>query len=135
MIILEKYGANMAKTSFENPTSDQVVESIEELNGVSSLGIQLKVNKRDVMMHISENSQHIHIRYSTLNERGTLASSRILVDSTQQSDAETSFLLENGQIDDIPIRETVYRHTAVEIALYFLEYGDMPKGLLWDPPM
>lgn len=135
MTTLTKYGANMAQASFDNPTADEVIKTINEMDGKKWLSIRLKTILKYLNIRISEQKFRMHISHTVLNETGSMLSSRIILDSTQQSDEKLSFLLENGQVDDIPIAETMTRQSALDIALYFLEHGDMPDGLTWEPPL
>ena len=135
MISLTIHKPELVRINVANPTVNQVVQAIQELDGINTLGADIRIDRQYLGMDHAQQSRRLHIRFTVLKEGDIgLLSSRILMDDTQKSQETLDFLLSNGQVDQLPIQETVDLHTAIEIASYFVEHGEMPQGLNWEPP-
>ena len=125
----------LVRINVANPTVNQVVQTIQELDGINTLGVDIEIDRQYLGMGCAQQGNRMHIGFMVVNEQHTrLISARILIDDTQKSQETFDFLLSNGQVDQLPIQETVDLHTAIEIASYFVEHGEMPQGLNWEPP-
>ena len=48
-----------------------------------------------------------------------------------EKDGKISYLLANGELESIPLIETVSADLAIETAVYFLNHDQLPEGLTW----
>ena len=123
------YRRNKPNLDIENPNPEQVIQGVEELDGVRATNLQLTTRAGYLFVYSSrEGRMHLVFTDAGIN-------SGYLIDKTQTSDQVFEFPLENGAVDDWSIQETVSREVARDVALYFLQNNTLPKGLDWEGNM
>jgi hypothetical protein len=128
MITLTIYSRDDLRLRLENPSSEQVIEHINLLDGKQIKGLDLYASDGHLFIYASiEPEGRMAVNFSD----GKLQAG-ILLDRTQISDQWFTFSLDNNQRDDYPSYQTVSKETALRVALHFFEYGTFPQEIEWE---
>ena len=120
-----------------NPSVDEIVETIDRLDGVVTTNLVLVGSLGYLFINASPEGR-MHVAYSGMGPEIAKLPDPInayLIDKTQPESPTLEFRWENGQADDWPMRQTVSREVAKDVASYFLQHNAFPKGLDWEGNM
>jgi hypothetical protein len=129
MSYLKVYIYREPDLDIENPSPEQVAESIQRLDGSKITNLVLIIHTGNLFIYSSTEGR-MHVAYSGIGPVNAY-----LIDHTQPETTTIEFPLENGGVDDWSLRETVSRETAIEVAVHFLKNNAFPQGLNWEGNM
>ncbi len=125
--------SNVLQKDILNPTSIQVAQAINRLDGIRYLGIGLEISSTHLLIGCSSEGR-MSLIYLIQDDEKAIYEVYRLLNMTESAQEEHEFLLDNGEIDFVPGNETVSREVVLELAQRFFEDGslpELPEGLVW----
>jgi hypothetical protein len=133
MISVEAFSRRHGWRMIEMINEVMPMHVITTLDGVDILGIRLAAYSNYMTITAPAPSRYI-VSYLT---DGSSERSIILID-TAQPDGEVAFTLDNGEVESVPLRETVDREIMFAVARHFFLTGErlqpLSSAILWGEP-
>jgi len=107
-----------------DPNEAQIPDAINALDGIIKLMVILNALEGLLFIHCGTQLR-MHVSYATDRVRA------YLTDESETSVQMLEFTHGNGQIDDWPLRDTISKEQALEVALHFFRKRTFPKGFHW----
>ena len=99
----------------------------ERLDGEVTLSMTIMHDSGHLFIE-SSREDRVHVFFSNATDKA----GHLLDTDLSDNQKEVQFQLSNGQVDSHPIRMTVPKSKAIEIASHFFSTNEFPAGLQWD---
>ncbi|HEX2621044.1 MAG TPA: hypothetical protein VHL11_12875, partial [Phototrophicaceae bacterium] len=109
-------------------TRQEIIALIENLDGINSSLVDFHLPDGYITLVGSE-YERVKAGYLP-NKRGE-SGGWFIDKSAAHDEREMVIHYSNGEVENIPLNETISRRVAIEIVIYAVEHGNLPDYLTW----
>jgi hypothetical protein len=115
-----------------DPTIEQVEDAVTGLDNEAQTAVTLSVGP-GILFIGGGHKDRVIVKYR--EDNGVDSKSGILTDPEYSEEDGGVEINVNGEIDDLPLHDTVSKDLALEVARYAVKHSILPKGLNWEGNM
>ncbi|HEX2618907.1 MAG TPA: hypothetical protein VHL11_02140 [Phototrophicaceae bacterium] len=109
-------------------TRQEIIALIENLDGINSDVVNFSLPHGSITV---VGSEYERVKAAYLPDKHGNPGGWFIDKSTAHDEREMVIHYSNGEVENIPLNETLSRRAAIEIVIYAVEHGNLPDYLTW----